>query len=782
MRKIFEWVITFPKTVLFVLLLLTFSFASQLSKTTMETDAESMIPQEHPAIVYNEQAEEIFGIHDALIIGIVNEGPDGIFNPQTLERVKRLTARLVELEGVVAVSDDDVISLATIDNISGTAFGFEVAPFMEEVPATAEALKELRRKLFDNEMYVGGIVAGDGTATAIYAELENGLDSRARVYQKVKALVHEEMKGGGADRIYIAGRPVLEVTFGEYMAADMQRMMPLVIVVVILVLFLIFRSLAGVLLPFAVVIGSVIWAMGIMALCKVPLFTISTQMPVILMAIGTAYGIHIINKYFQEKALNPDMDQRQLVLMTMEEMWKPVVMTALTTAVGFLSLVTAYMVPIRYFGVFTAVGVLAAMLFSLLMIPACLMIFRIKVRFQRTPSGQKRSEGPLARILSRAAGFIFHNRRAVTITTLALMALALCGLVRISTNSSWIESIKRSSDVYIANDVLNQKFDGTLNLYVIIEGRQAGDMKSPAVLRAIDRLQAHVEQLPLVGGSRSVAEYLKRMHRVMHADQKTFETVPDSRELVAQYLLMYSMSGDPEDFDDVIDYDYRLANIWVQMKSDYTDDIAAVIRQVRSFAAHQSLPADVKLNLAGRAYTSFEWVELLIRGQMNSILFSILAVFIITAAMFRSLVAGLFNIIPISAAMLLNFGLMGLLGYPLDVSTALSSGIVIGVGIDYTIHFISKYRLEAGRQPHREAATATTMVTTGRAILFNALAVIAGFMVLYTSNFPANQQLGGLVSINMFTCFVAAMTILPALLNIFKPKFIFKSQKEGEQK
>lgn len=779
MSNVFQLVTGFPKTILLLLLALTLFFASQLSKITMETDAESMIPQGHPAILYNDQAEEIFGIHDAIIIGIVNEDKGGIFNRRTLATIKRLTVKLAELEGVVAVTDDDVVSLATIDNIAGTDFGFEVSPFMEEVPATASAIAELRRKLYDNDMYVGGIVSRDGSATAIYAELENGLENRARVYKAVKALVETEMQENSPDKIYIAGRPVLEVTFGEYMAEDMQRMMPLVIAVVILVLLLIFRSLSGILLPFTVVIGSVIWAMGIMSLCKVPMFTISTQMPVILMAVGTAYGIHILNKYFQERILNPGMEKRQLILLTMAEMWKPVVMTALTTAVGFLSLITAYMVPIRYFGIFTSIGVLAAMIFSLLMIPACLMIFNIKVRFNRLPAGRPKTEGFFDRRLSRGGEFIFQHRRSVTAAAVAVIGLALFGLLRISTNSSWIESIKHSSDVYIANEVLNRKFDGTLNLYIVVEGQKPGDIKSPPLLEKIDQLQAEVEQMDLVGGSRSIAEYVKRMNRVMNEDQKAFETIPDSRELVAQYLLMYSMSGDPQDFDDVVDYDYRLANVWMQMKSDYTDDIARVIRRVETFAAKHFTPQGIKVNLAGRAYTSFIWVELLIRGQMNSILFSILAVFMITALMFRSVVAGLFNIIPISAAILLNFGLMGLLGFPLDVSTALSSGIVIGVGIDYTIHFLSKFRLEMAKGTDGRQATITTMTTTGRAIFYNALAVIAGFMVLYTSNFPANQQMGGLVSINMFTCFLAALTILPALLNIIKPRFIFKPKQGG---
>ena len=778
MRRPFRLITGFPKTTVLILIGLTVLIGFQLPKLRMETDADSMIPQDHPAIIYNDEAEEIFGIQDAVIIGIVNEGPEGIFNSHTLHLVKRLTESLAALDGVIAFTDDDVMSLSTLDNIAGTEFGFEVTPFMEEVPETPLAMAELRKKIYDNGLYIGSAVSQDGTATAIYAELEDGLDNRTRTYKEVKALVAQEMENGGPEEIYIAGRPVLEVTFGEYMAEDMQKMMPLVLIVVIIVLFITFRSIAGVLLPFCVVIGSVIWAMGTMALFKVPLYTISTQMPVILVAVGTAYSIHILNKFFLERQLNPEIDKREIILKTMDEMWKPVVMTALTTAVGFISLITAYMVPIRYFGVFTSVGVMAAMVFSLALLPACLMIFRIKVRKQRQESQDEPAAAPptglFQRILARGGEVIFDQKKRVLMATIILTAVAVFGLLRISTNSSWIEGIKHTSEVYVANAALNDKFDGTLNLYVVVEGRDPDAIKSPELLRKIDQLQIHMEKTGLVGGSRSIAEYLKRMNRVMNEDQEAFEVVPDSRELVAQYLLMYSMSGDPDDFDDVVDYDYRQANIWMQIKSDYTDDLAAVIHEVETYTDTHFTDQEVTIHLAGRAHTSFVWVHLLIRGQMNSILFSVLAVFAITAVMFRSLAAGLFNIVPISAAMLLNFGFMGLLGFPLDVSTALSSGIVIGVGIDYTIHFLSKYRLELASMQDGRQATISTMSTTGRAIFYNAVAVIAGFMVLYASNFPTNRQMGGLVSINMFTCFLAAVTILPALLNIIKPKFVFK--------
>jgi predicted RND superfamily exporter protein len=498
------------------------------------------------------------------------------------------------------------------------------------------------------------------------------------------------------------------------------------------------------------------------------------------MAVGTAYGIHILNKYYQQVLQTPDADRRQIVLDSMLEIWKPVVMTGLTTAGGFVSLVTAYMVPIRYFGVFTSVGVLAAMTISLTLIPATLMLLRPrpgKAQADASEGGEEKVlAGFTATALGRGGEWLHDRRKGVVAATAVILLASLVGILGISTNSSWIENIKHSSHVYVSNQVLNEKFDGTLNLFVIIEGDEADAMKSPVILTEIAGLQEHVEKLDLVGGSRSIAEYLERMNRVMNEDRPEMEVVPSSRELIAQYLLMYSMSGDPDDFDDLIDYEYQRANVWVQIKSDYTHDVGLVLDRVHDYAREHLAPRDVSVNLAGRAYTSFVWVDLLVRGQMNSIVFSVLTVFVITALMFRSLVAGLFNIIPISVAVLFNFGMMGLLGIPLDVSTALSSGIVVGVGIDYTIHFLSKYHWEYARLRDCRKAAILTSMTTGRAIFFNAFAVIAGFMVLYASNFPANRSLGGLVSFNMLTCCLAALTILPALLVTIRPAFVFGTE------
>jgi hypothetical protein len=257
--------------------------------------------------------------------------------------------------------------------------------------------------------------------------------------------------------------------------------------------------------------------------------------------------------------------------------------------------------------------------------------------------------------------------------------------------------------------------------------------------------------------------------------------VPDSQDLVAQYLFLYSMSGEPGDFDEYVDYDYRLANVIFFVKTDNTRVLRRVVDKARGFLSERRLPAEIKINMAGSGFLTLAWTDTLITGQIWSIISSLIAVFLITAVMFRSLAAGVLNALPICGAMLMNFGILGLLGGAMEVGTAISSGIIIGIGVDYSIHFVSRYRLAAAQGGGAGPATRTTMITSGKAITYNALVVIAGFMVLFASDFLPSRRLGILVAMGMATSFLMAMTLLPALLNMFEPRFIFGPRRTDEE-
>ena len=825
MEAVFRTIIRFRWVVIALVLGCTVLAWLQLDKLRFESDAEAMIPPDDPVLHYNDLVENRFGIRDLIVIGVLNNNPaeNGVFNPRTLGIVKDLSEQIALLPGIKAVRDEDVASVATMDNITGTADGMAVDPFMEDVPDTPESLSALKKNLFGNPMYVNWLVSQDSTGLLIMAKMEEsggtleGVARRIAVYTAIEQMVRAKRDAGAPEEFYIAGRGAVEVMFSDYGRADMQTFMPLVILVVLGALYCTYRSLRGVLLPLVVVVGSVIWTLGLMATLEAPMYFISSMMPVVLMAIGVADGIHILSRYYDELLEHPEIASPEAVVAAMHEMWQPVVFTSLTTAAGFLSFLAAPMPPIRQFGLFTAFGVLAAMVFSLTLFPAVLSMLPAKasrglVRQMRR-SGDLAAAGWAARTLAVLGRGVARHPRLVWLPTVGIVGLCLVGSRYIPVESSAVAIFHTDSPVRIADKVLGETFQGTTPVYVAIEGHDPDRLKDPELLAKLDRMQAEVEQDPVVGGSVSIAEYVKRMNRIMNEDRPEMEVVPTDRDLVAQYLLLYSFSGDPDDFDEVVDYDYQHANVAFYLRSDSTEDVLRVVQRVQGFAEEQfgragsaengdltrrdplflrlgrwlvnieptvanwETQSGFRIGFAGNGYFVNRMSELIVSSQAASLVTSLGAVFVLTALMFRSVTAGLINVIPISIVIIFSFGLLGLLQSPLEIGKSLTASMVIGVGIDYTIHFLNKYRLKVREGlTDPEAITLATMVTSGKAIFFNAIVVIGGFLVFLTSNFLPNYYLGAMMALNMGACLVASMTVLPAILNTFKPRFVYGPQ------
>ena len=703
MDSFFRWIIRFRFLVIGLVLCCTGLAWVQLQSLRFEGDADAFIPKNDPVMSYNDLVEERFGIRDLIVVGVLNKNPDenGVFNPRTLATIKEFSEKIALLPGIKAIRDEDVASVATLDNITGTADGMAVDPFMETVPHSPESLDALRQALFHNSMFVNWIVSQDGTGMLITAKMESGggtIEGTARrmaIYTTIRDMVEAKKAAGAPEEFHIAGQGALEVTFEEGMRQDMETFIPLILVIVLGTLYFTYRSVRGVLLPLAVVGVSVIWTLGIMAAVGVPMYSISTMMPVILMAVGVANGIHILSRYYDEVLQHPDVSSVDAVLAAMQEMWQPVVFTSLTTAAGFLSFLTASILPIRYFGIFTSIGVLAAMVFSITFFPALLSLLPVKVsrglRAQMGRSGDLAATGWAARMLSRLGVGVARKPIVVWGVTTSVMLVCLLGAQRIFVDTSFIKMSDPNSPVRIADTVLGETFQGNLPLYIAIEGHQPDLLKDPVLLAQLDRLQTVVEQDPIVGGSLSLAEYIKRMNRVMNEDRPEMEVIPDSQDLVAQYLLLYSFSGDPDDFDEIVDYDYQHANMTIFLRSDSTQDIERVVGLVQDFAGREfgqagdngtadagaqdpwsirfgrwlagieptvtgwETNSGFRLGIAGNGYLTTRFSELVVSGQLASLVVSLVAVFLLTAFMFRSWVAGLINIIPISLSHGLQF-------------------------------------------------------------------------------------------------------------------------------
>ncbi|OHD64473.1 MAG: hypothetical protein A2096_05775 [Spirochaetes bacterium GWF1_41_5] len=763
-EKMIKKIPDYAKQALVISILLSvFLFLVMKKNSRMETDLDKYMPQNHPAFVFSSQAEEWFQIRDGIIIAVENK--EGIYSPHTLQKVKDLT---IEIQNIKEIGKDDVTSLYTAENIIGSDDGMTVKSFYNQTPQTAGELDNLKKLVRNNEMVNGRIVSQSETVTIIIAKINNDLYSE-QLYEKFQQIAE---KYKGPENIYIAGRPIVEGVMAKLGPRDMQKMVPVVILIIVFTLLLVLRSVRAAFFTLLVVLLSTVWSYGLMALFSIPVYSVSTMIPVMLIAIGVADGIHMYTHLRHFTLAHPEAGKKDAVLDMLKNMWKPVIMTSLTTAIGFISLVSSEVYPIKYFGIFTAAGVMMAMIFSLVLIPAGIMILGL-------PHWKARPEESKTSLFDRILGNfiaekIIKYKYATIIATAAVIAVSIAGISKVWINSSFLEKFEKDSEIVLTDRFINSHFGGTSTLNVVLSSETEGAFKNPEVLKIVDSLQQAMEKkLDFVGNSFSLADYLKRMNKVMHADAEEYNSVPAQADLIAQYLLLYEMSGDPDNLWQTVDYNYQKLNIVFQLKSDNSKSMHALLDEIKIWLPEFS-SRGIEVKYAGSGYKSLVFVDLILSGQIMSVLISLVMIILLLTAMFRNLYIGLIGSLPIMISSLTSFGLMGLLDIPLENTTALISSIAIGIGIDYSIHFIERYKNNALEFKDKKLASLLTVNQTGKAILFNALVVIAGFMVLLLSAFPRNRNLGALVSLNMFTSLIGTLTIM--FLVMYMSNIYFKKK------
>ncbi|MBI1931274.1 MAG: MMPL family transporter [Ignavibacteriales bacterium] len=763
MNKLLIKFLNFPYLILAVVLILSALFFSKMIENSrMETDLDEYMPQDHPSFVYSDKAEEWFNIKDGIIVAIENK--NGVYNKETLQIIKNLTKKFQKMP---QIEKEDVTSLYTADNIVGTEDGMDVKAFFTKVPESENELKELQVKVKSNDMVYGRLVSEDETVSIIIAAINDDVFTQ-EFYEEIlnvaKQVETENVK------LHVAGRPIVEGTMALLGPADMKKMVPIVLVVIILVLYITMRSVRSTALTMLVVLFSTLWAFGLMALVNIPIYAVSTMIPVMLIAIGVADGIHLYSHLQLFIYKNPNATKKEAVSDMLIKMWKPVVMTSVTTAIGFISLLTSEVYPIKYFGIFTAFGVMAAMVFSLVLIPAGIMIFGLpKRKFKE----EKQENNHFAFSLTEK---IIKQKSVSIIATIIIVAVSIVGITKVWINSSFLDKFEKDSDIVLTDKFINQHFGGTSTINLILDSKEKDAFKNPNVLKLVSTMQNDVVKTKaLVGNSFSLTDYIERMNKVMHADNEEFNSIPYQKDLIAQYLLLYEMSGDPENLWKVVDYNYNKLNVNFQLKSDNSKAINSAISEIEKFK-DDFKKFGIEMNYAGSGYKGLVFTDLILEGQIMSLIMSLFIVIILIAIMFKSINIGLIGSVPIIITAVLGFGIMGWMDIPLNTTTALLSSIAIGIGIDYAIHFLEQYKFYS--QNNNKLLTAqNTMSHSGRAILFNAVVVIAGFLVLLFSVFPPNRELGALVSINMFISFIGTMTIMMILLN--RSNIYFKNKKEN---
>lgn len=734
-----------------MLILGTIYFVREMKNNAhMETDLDEYMPKTHPAFVYSDQAEEWFNINDGILIAI--ENPQGIYNTESLSKIKDISIKLQEMS---QFDENDVMSLYTADNIVGSEDGMDVQPFFGDSPLVGGMLDSLRNNVKSNDMVFGRMVSTDETVALIVASMEDDAFTDD-FYNEI--MTFAKSYEDGQDKIYVAGRPIIEGTLGQLGPEDMKRMVPIVMLVISLVLLVLLRSFRATFITLSSVLISTIWAFGLMAAVGVPIYSVSTMMPVMLIAIGVAYGIYFYNHLNKFFVSNPYSSNIEAVLHTVKVLWKPLTMAAFTTMIGFFSLLTSEVYPIKFFGLFTAFGIFMAYVLALVFLPATILIIGNKKRKIKI-----NDDVETYTLMNRITDKLLANKKIVYLSLAVILVVSVVGIQKVWINSSFLEKFEPTSEIAITDGFVNQKFGGTSTLNVILESDDYDAFKQPENLVLVDALQTETEQLMKVGNSFSLADYIKRMNKVMNADDESFYSIPESSEMIAQYLLLYEMSGDPENLVKVVNYDYNKLNVTFQLKGDDSKTINEALAVIDSFKTKFD-ENGIQVKYAGSGYKALIFSDLILEGQIKSIIMSMVLVFLLLVVMFRNLKAGLIGSIPIVVTALISFGVMGLSDIALSTTTALLSSIAIGIGVDYAIHFLQNYKVYVRKTDSRHDAIHETMKHTGSAIFSNTLVVIAGFLVMLFSVFPPNRMLGLLVSMNMFTSFVGTLSIMMILV------------------
>ncbi len=749
-----EFSVEHPRLVVVLSVVLTLLFATQFPKIKTDTNPKNMLPATSDVRVSNDEVEKTFSLYeDMIVVGVVN--PKGILNPATLGKIQRISEEILKLPGVAA---RDVSSFTTIDNVTVEDGTLKVGPLMATVPKTDAELAAMRKTLFDNPLFLNRIISKDGKTTAIYVPLEKGANGK-EIADNLRAIVKREP---GDEEYYIAGDPVARDTFGAEMFKLMAIFAPIAGLVMLIVRYLMFRDLFLSITLMMDAMISIVWSMGLLIGLGFPIHVMSSMAPVFLMAIATD-SMHIFNEfYFRYRETK---NKKQAIIETMRAVSRPVRNTALATAAGFAVLLFMNIIPVQVFGGLVAFGTIVLRILSFSFIPA-MFTFVSDEKIAQIASREDLEHGRTARFLRWLASFGANHAKTVTIAGLALLVVSIVGISRTTVNNNLVEWFKKSSDVRVADTVMNHALGGTSLGYVVLTAGEDDFVKTPEAMRFIEGLQRHLEKLSVVGKTTSVADYVKRINRVLHDDNPNFDVIPDSKDAIGQYLFLFAMSAKPADLDNVVDYPFRRANIWVQLKTWDARAMQDVIRAAEDYK--RANPTPMAMKPAGIAYFNQVWNHEVLWDMVKGFALALVVVFGILALDFRSFRWAIVGYAPLLFTIVFIYGVVGYTGKDFDMPISVLSCLSLGMAVDFAIHFVSRLRQRLADVPGESLhdACCWTAARPGKGIMRNAVLFAASFAVMILAPLTPYITVGAFIVSMMLLSALMTMLFLPALVTV----------------
>ncbi len=740
MNKLAEGIVKARWLIIIIVLGLTGFFGYQLKDIKLDADVVNSLPDDDPTAVLYTNIGNKYGGNT---MGMVIVQADNIFDTKVLEHIKQVTDTVKYIDGISTVT-----SLTDVIDIKGSDWGIEIGKLVDEydLPTTQTQLDSLKHRVMSKEMYKGNIVSEDGTSTLVLFTLLDDADKQA-VAKEIKEKI---TKLNLPEKISFGGIPMMMDDVSNLMMVDMRNLIPITFIIIMLVLLISFRSARGVVLPLLTASISTVWVLGIMQLSGYMLNLVSINMPVILLAVGSAYTIHVINRVNECK----EKDRRKALIISLTYIIIPILLSGITTAFGFISFVFgAYLTMIRDFGMFTSLGVLIALLISVVFVPAFVSAFSMFKSQKALKKGIKSEDTIMGKmLLTPFSNLIVKHPKYITVIWIAVMAISIWGMFNIKTSVNMVEYFQKDNPTRVIEEIMQKKFGGSIPVFVVFKG----DMQSPDVLKKMIETENYMKKYPDVTSTQSVADLIEEMNDVMGEGKK----IPDEKAKIEQ--LWFLLDGQ-DIMSQLVTDDLDEGIIQSKFASAHSDDAKEFVIYMNEYIKDNSTD-DCQILLTGMPSVYVKLNDSLINSQFSSLAIAIVLVVLIVALILRSFPKGIYAAIPIVATIIILFGFMGITGIALDIATVLVASIALGMGIDYSIHIITHFSKKFDEVKNIEEAIKDSIMISGKAIIINVISVAAGFLVLTFSHIVPIQNFGLLVSLSMIGAGVGALTLLPVIL------------------
>ena len=745
----------YPWRTIIISLLITLLVGSGVRFFLIDDDMMKLLPKNLESRISWEAIQDEFGSTEVIFIAFGNEGKS-IFNPEAMATLWDLTEAL---ETGKQIEELNSITTATrMDNLDGF---MEVDDLQPERNLSQEEINDLKDYLDKNTVIKKRFVSQDDQYFLITVQPYNS--DGLNLFRDELVTIADPILAGY--EVHYGGMAYVTGTMPAMIQDDVQDLMKVGILIMVMVLLLNLRSVPGVAMVLMVIglslfamIGAMGWIYQLTGSDRF-LFTLAnTSMPIILLTIANSDGVHVISKFFRE--LRAKHEVRLALGTTMDSLLVPILLTSVTTIAAFATMTLSPLEPLFGYGIIIGIGIAWAWFLSSLMLPAV-----ISLKKWNLESKAITELSIFEKVINKLGKIVLTHPKYVFSAGATIVLIGLFGISKVVVDVNMSKFFKPGTEIRDTMDFMDDKMAGTVDIRVRVEG----DMKNPQTLSSMRALQKKMEENEKVTTSFSIANVVEQMHRTVMDDNSDYETIPDNREKVNNLFTVYSMSGDLDDFSSIVDYDYKTGLITAFSKVMSTDEIFVFVEKMNGHVKTM-MDRDLIVDFTGMIVVLRDLVIMIVRSSAVSIIFSLIVIGILASIFFKRILWGMLAVIPLTSAVIINFGFMGYFGIELSHITAILSSIIIGVGVDFAVHYIAQFR-RLSRTIDANKLSREVIDDVGYPIILDAGSNM-GFGALLFSTFVPIQYIGGLTVFAMVSTSIGTLTVLSALAELLKQRLI----------